>query len=260
MMIPAHIASRGARRYLSTSRGSPWLITFADMAILMVAFFAVIISFADFNAKKFDTLSGEMSSRFGDKKGGRALVAILPEPVTAALPPPLDFDGATASQPETAVPAEPDARAAMAEAVLDDLAKQFEPLLANAAITMQHAPQRVVISLGAAGFFQSGSADLDRGAFDALTRIGRIAGTAPVVLTVEGHADSKPISGGRFRDNWELAAARAAAVLNVLVETSGLPPSAFKIVSYGASRPAALETDAAAQARNRRVDIEITYQ
>lgn len=260
MMVPAHIAARGARRYMTASAGSPWLITFADMAILMVAFFAVIISFADFNPKKFDTLSSEMGSRFGNGKGGHAIIAVLPEPVAAALPPPLDFDGVPPSQPDAPPSTEPDPRAAMADAVLADLAQQFEPLLANAAIKMQHAPQRIVISLGAAGFFQSGSADLDRSALDSLARIGRIAGSAPVALTIEGHADSKPISGGRFRDNWELAAARAAAVLNVLVETSGLPSSDFKIVSYGASRPAALETDAAAQARNRRVDIEITYQ
>lgn len=259
MSLPATLASRGARRYIAPRSGSPWLITFADMAILMVAFFAVIISFADINPQKFDALSGEMGSRFGDKKGGR-IASVLPEPVTAALPPPVDFDGVPVASQDVAAAAEPDTRTAMAEAVMDDLAKQFEPLLSNAAIKMEQSPQRIVISLGAAGFFQSGSTELDRNAQDALTRIGRIAGTAPVTLTIEGHADSKPISGGRFRDNWELAAARAAAVLNVLVDTSGLPSSAFKIVSYGASRPAALETDAAAQARNRRVDIEITYQ
>ena len=79
-------------------------------------------------------------------------------------------------------------------------------------------------------------------------------------MTIEGHADSQPVSGGRYRDNWELAAARAAAVLKILVESSGLPAGSFKIVSYGASRPAALETDATMLARNRRVDIEIKYR
>lgn len=259
MTIPAIIANRGARRYVTARANSSWLITFADMAILMVAFFAVIISFADINPQRFHNMANTMGSRFGDKKGGTALVAILPEPSTAALPPPVDLDLATAPSGEQ-LPVEPDQRAAMADRVMDDLAKQFEPLLANAAIHMQQSPQRIVLSLGAAGFFQSGSAELDRDAQQWLTHIGRIAGTAPVTLAIEGHADSKPISGGRFRDNWELAAARAAAVLNALADSSGLPASSFKIVSYGASRPVALETDASAQARNRRVEIEITYQ
>lgn len=255
MTIPADIAGRGARRYLTARNGSPWMITFADMAILMVAFFAVIISFADFNLQKFDSLSGSMGARFGTgKTQGNALVSILPE--VQSLPPVTALDLPHETTPPVETPADPDLR----EAVLADLAKQFDPLLANAAIQMQHTPQRIVISLGAAGFFQSGSADLDPKALESLTRIGRIAGTAPVELTIEGHADSKPVLGGRLKDNWELAAARASAVLTVLVETSGLPPSSFKVVSYGASRPAALETDPAAQARNRRVDIEITYK
>ncbi len=231
MNIPAHIAARGARRYMTGRQQSTWLITFADMAILMVAFFAVIISFSHFNPRDFTSLSDAMGERFGGKKSGNALVAILP---------------ATHNT--------------VGEAVLSDLAKQFEPLLANAAIQMQQSPQRIVITLGAAGFFQSGSAELDQRAVEALTRMGQIAGTAPIEVTVEGHADSKPVSGGRYRDNWELAAARSATVLKILAETSGLPAGSFKIVSYGASRPTTLETDTATQARNRRVDIEIRYR
>lgn len=258
MMIPSPIASRGARRYLVARSNSSWLITFADMAILMVAFFAVIISFSEINPRRFDSMASTMGSRFGDKKGGTSLVAILPEPSTSALPPPVDLD--MPAQNVEPTPIEPDLRTAMADHVMEDLSKQFEPLLANAAIKMQHSPQRIVLSLGASGFFQSGSAELDRDALQWLNHIGRIAGTAPVTLAIEGHADSKPVMGGRFRDNWELAAARAAAVLNTLAESSGLPASSFKIVSYGSSRPVALETDTNAQARNRRVEIEITYQ
>jgi chemotaxis protein MotB len=258
MNIPAHIAARGTRRYITGRQQSTWLITFADMAILMVAFFAVIISFSHINPKDFTSLSDAMGERFGGKKSGNALVAIFPETQPTILPP-ADLD---LPQEQTAsIPIhEPAMHNAVGEAVLADLAKQFEPLLANAALQMQQSPQRIVITLGAAGFFQSGSAELDQKAVEALTRMGQIAGTAPIEVTVEGHADSKPVSGGRYRDNWELAAARSATVLKILVETSGLPAGSFKIVSYGASRPAALETDTAMQARNRRVDIEIRYR
>ncbi len=71
---------------------------------------------------------------------------------------------------------------------------------------------------------------------------------------------SKSLSSEGYRDDWELAVARSATVLKILAETSGLPAGSFRIVSYGASRPAALETDTAMQARNRRVDIEIRYR
>jgi chemotaxis protein MotB len=258
MNIPAHIAARGPRRYITGRQQSTWLITFADMAILMVAFFAVIISFSHFNPRDFTSLSDAMGERFGGKKSGNALVAILPATQPTMLPP-ADLD--LPPEPVPSIPAhDPATHNTVGEAVLSDLAKQFEPLLANAAIQMQQSPQRIVITLGAAGFFQSGSAELDQKAVEALTRMGQIAGTAQIEVTVEGHADSKPVSGGRYRDNWELAAARSATVLKILAETSGLPAGSFKIVSYGASRPTTLETDTATQARNRRVDIEIRYR
>jgi chemotaxis protein MotB len=258
MNIPAHIAARGPRRYITGRQQSTWLITFADMAILMVAFFAVIISFSHINPRDFTSLSDAMGERFGGKKSGNALVAILPASQPTMMPP-ADLD--LPPEPAASIPVhDSTTHNAVGEAVLSDLAKQFEPLLANAAIQMQQSPQRIVITLGAAGFFQSGSAELDQKAVEALTRMGQIAGTAPIEVTVEGHADSKPVSGGRYRDNWELAAARSATVLKILTETSGLPAGSFKIVSYGASRPTALETDATTQARNRRVDIEIRYR
>lgn len=259
MTIPASLSSRGARRYVGARQGSPWLMTFADMAILMVAFFAVIISFSNFSPQDFSHLSQAMGERFGGKatgqKQGQSLVSILPE--TVSWPPVVDFD-VTTSPPDQPLDARD--QLAVGEAVLADLARQVEPLLANAALQMQQTPQRVIVTLGSAGFFQSGSTDLDSKAQDSLTQLGRILGTAPVEMTIEGHADSQPVSGGRYRDNWELAAARAAAVLKILVESSGLPAGSFKIVSYGASRPAALETDATMLARNRRVDIEIKYR
>lgn len=259
MTMSSSFSSRGSRRYIGGRQATSWLMTFADMAILMVAFFAVIISFSHFNPQDFSHLSRAMGERFGSKmsgqQSGNALVSILP--TTLSLPPVLDLDAA----PTDTLPAlSPNEQEAVGEAVLADLAKQVEPLLANAAIQMQQTPQRVVVSLGSAGFFQSGATDLDPKAQETLTQLGRILATAPVEIAIEGHADSQPLSGGRYRDNWELAAARAAAVLKILAESSGLPAGSFKIVSYGASRPVALETDAAMLARNRRVDIEIKYR
>ena len=43
------------------------------------------------------------------------------------------------------------------------------------------------------------------------------------VLRVDGHTDNVPLSGtGRFRDNWELSAARAISVVKFLV-SQGVP-------------------------------------
>ena len=48
------------------NKGSPaWMATFADMATLLMAFFVLILSFAEFNVPKFKQISGSMKNAFG---------------------------------------------------------------------------------------------------------------------------------------------------------------------------------------------------
>ncbi len=46
--------------------GAPaWMATFADMATLLMAFFVLILSFAEFNVPKFKQISGSLKDSFG---------------------------------------------------------------------------------------------------------------------------------------------------------------------------------------------------
>ena len=46
--------------------GAPaWMATFADMATLLMAFFVLILSFAEFNTPKFKQISGSLNNAFG---------------------------------------------------------------------------------------------------------------------------------------------------------------------------------------------------
>jgi chemotaxis protein MotB len=45
--------------------GAPaWMATFADMATLLMAFFVLILSFAEFNVPKFKQISGSLKKCF----------------------------------------------------------------------------------------------------------------------------------------------------------------------------------------------------
>ncbi|MBQ1203645.1 MAG: hypothetical protein IIX61_07585 [Loktanella sp.] len=47
-------------------KGSPaWMATFADIATLLMAFFVLILSFADFNVPKFKMVAGSLERAFG---------------------------------------------------------------------------------------------------------------------------------------------------------------------------------------------------
>ena len=57
--------------------GAPaWMATFADMATLLMAFFVLILSFAEFNVPKFKQISGSLRNAFGVQK----VVPIVEQP------------------------------------------------------------------------------------------------------------------------------------------------------------------------------------
>lgn len=74
------------------------------------------------------------------------------------------------------------------------------------------------------------------------------------LLMVSGFTDDKPIRGGRFADNWELSAQRALTVTRTLIE-EGMPSSMVFSAAFGSEQPVKPNTDDAARAQNRRVEM-----
>lgn len=74
------------------------------------------------------------------------------------------------------------------------------------------------------------------------------------LLMVSGFTDDQSVRAGRFVDNWELSAQRALTVTRTLIE-EGMPPSAVFAAAFGAEQPAKPNTDDAARAQNRRVEM-----
>ncbi len=74
------------------------------------------------------------------------------------------------------------------------------------------------------------------------------------LLMVSGFTDDKPIRGGPFTDNWELSAQRALTVTRTLIE-EGMPSSMVFAAAFGAEQPVRPNTDEAARALNRRVEM-----
>jgi len=74
------------------------------------------------------------------------------------------------------------------------------------------------------------------------------------LLMVSGFTDDKPIRGGPFADNWELSAQRALTVTRTLIE-EGMPSSMVFAAAFGSEQPVSPNTDEAARALNRRVEM-----
>ena len=77
------------------------------------------------------------------------------------------------------------------------------------------------------------------------------------VMRVDGHADRTPIRSARFASNWELAAARAIAVAQILI-AEGLPANRVAATSFGDAQPIDPGDSPQALARNRRIELRMT--
>lgn len=115
----------------------------------------------------------------------------------------------------------------------------------------------VVVTLPQAVLFASGD---DRINPDARPIIGKIAASLrdlPNHVTLVGYADNIPVSNRRFRNNWELAAARGLRLLDLLTREFGINESRLSVSSDGVNRPKDSNDTPAGRAANRRVEIRI---
>ena len=131
--------------------------------------------------------------------------------------------------------------------------------IADGLVEVERRDGKVFVTVGSGGAFPSGTADLTSQAQEIIQRISFNALTSSSKLTVTGHTDNVPISGGLYRDNWDLAAARAASVVQAVQNTGMVAASNLQAVSKGENDPVASNDTAAGRELNRRIELEIDY-
>jgi chemotaxis protein MotB len=115
----------------------------------------------------------------------------------------------------------------------------------------------VLFEAGKADLSGAGKQSLDHLADAALDMEREIPPDIPWVLRIDGHTDARPISGGAFKSNWELSAARAIAVAQYLV-TKGVDPHYLAATGFGEFQPLDAGTTEEAYQRNRRIELKLT--
>jgi chemotaxis protein MotB len=176
---------------------------------------------------------------------------------------------AAARQPETSLgqaelerleqeQAEAQASADRASIAKDMLTVALRQELGEGLVEVEQVEGKVVVTVGAGGAFPSGSADLTAAARDIMSRIAFAAMDDESTIVVAGHTDDVPISG-IFRDNWDLAAARSASVVQSIEATGLVQPGRMQAVSFGETQPVDTNDTAEGRERNRRIEISIEY-
>ncbi|MCC6698056.1 MAG: OmpA family protein [Candidatus Hydrogenedentes bacterium] len=223
-----------------------WLLTYADLITLLMVFFVVMYSMSQTDAKKFKALAGALQAVFG--AGGGSSSSVVP---TSA-------QGAGSQSRGT-----PQDTRSTRKQRMERLRNSLEALVAQEglgnAVHFQTGPDfsKLVMELSDSLMFPVGSADLTEDAKRLLAPMGDVLSKSDHLVHVEGHTDNMPISSQRFANNWELSAARAAQVIQFLIDVDKLPPERFSASGYAEFRPVADNSTEEGRARNRRVEFVI---
>jgi len=126
-------------------------------------------------------------------------------------------------------------------------------------ITIESAPDEILLSLKDTIPFASGKAELRSAALPVLEKVATIALNQPTLnLEISGHADNRPIANEVYPSNWELSAARASRVARYLVE-KGVHPSRLAVQGYASHKPRRPNSNVGDRMANRRVEIRLYY-
>jgi len=144
---------------------------------------------------------------------------------------------------------------------LENSRRDLEEKLKGTGVTVKIKDGAVSVSLPGAILFDSGQTILRSQSKAVLKKIASviIVGAPNELVRIEGHTDNDPISRQKekYKSNWELSTARAAAVLHFFVEDCGIPPTRVYIAGFGQYQPIANNTASAGKAKNRRVEFVI---
>ncbi len=208
-----------------------WMATYGDMVTLLLTFFVMLVAMSEVEVEKFE----EAMSYFTGGRGMMTAEGIMP-----------GIMGVVGSE-ETAQQAQR----------FEDLQEFVQTEGLEGAVDVDLTERGIRVTFVDSIAFASGSAELDGPAKTVLARISEAAAST-AAFEVEGHTDDQPISTALYPSNWELSAARAAAVVRFLLEQPDpLPPQHYLAVGYGEHRPRTSNDTPEGRSRNRRIAVLI---
>ncbi|MCM0613919.1 OmpA family protein [Marinobacter sediminum] len=239
-----------------------WIVTFADLATLLLTFFILLLSFAEMDVEKYRAMANSMSVAFGssnvlaDGVGGSPITMIesdtvsLPEPTESRSQEPEFIDERADGIAPTKIPG----------GVIDlasRLILELESEVASDDLSVNYDERQVVIRFSEEATFRSGEAAIKPEMVPIIERVVNVLSACTGDVLVSGYTDDRPISSGRYRSNWDLSAARAVSVVHELVLNRQVPAERVVAAGRAETNPLAPNDSPENRALNRRVEIAI---
>ncbi len=269
-----------------------WVMTFADLMSLLLAFFVLLFSFSEMDKAVYKELAGSLKDAFGVQREIKAKetprgINIIAREFSPGRPQPTTINevrqmttdeskmhpvftdpskqgqgqgqgqgikdtNVTLSEEEIKQNARIEKDSALVRAALDKEIKE-------GTVDLEVTEKSIILRVREKGSFPSGSAKIIKPFKTIVDKISEVFRSFDGVIVVSGHTDNIPIKTYRFRSNWELSSSRAVSVIHELVKTSALRDKKFKIAAYAETRPVDSNDTSTGRSKNRRVEIMMDY-
>jgi chemotaxis protein MotB len=215
-----------------------WLLTYADMITLLMAFFIMMYSMSILNLEKFKSVAISIRSGFGGKMDGGAHLLTHPEGQRSVQQAPVLEENK--SMQETA----------------QELEEYIDTHNLGGSVQVRVEERGLVISILTDNMlFPIGSSEPQPITKPILDRVAKIIKNSTNKIQIEGHTCNLPIHTNLFPSNWELSSARASRVVRCLIEQHHIPPYRLSAAGYADTRPIVPNDTEKHRRLNRRVDI-----
>jgi chemotaxis protein MotB len=218
-----------------------WMVTFADLIMLLLTFFVLLLTMSSMDAKKLRRLithfkestgvlefasSGnvsDFSSFISQYNNSDSMLVVDRKHLLSKIKISLEIKD-----------------------ILKDIYKKIE---------LSDDERGVVLSFNENILFDPGKAKIKKEIYPVLDSVADAIYECPNDILIIGHTDNTPIKNNLYKSNWELSTYRGLAVLDYFLKEKELSPSRFYVGGCGSFRPIFPNNTPKNRSRNRRVEI-----
>ena len=224
-----------------------WMVTFADLVMLLLTFFVLLLTMSSMDKKKLDNLFTHFREatgvlEFGGEQEITSLQTMIQKYQDLSSLLIIDQNDFLKTI-ELAVDLE------------NSIRKEIKQK-----INVADDERGIVLSFHDDILFNPGMATIRKDVFPVLDALADAIEGCTNNIIIMGHTDDTPVKNKLFKSNWELSSYRGLSVLEYFTTEKNLSPSRFSVGGYGPSRPLYLSDSPENRAKNRRVEIIFKHQ
>jgi chemotaxis protein MotB len=202
-----------------------WLMSYADMVTLLMAFFLAMLSVSHVDPVLFEQMKKGLRSDIGKDKDVKTPLGEIKH----------DLDSLLAAE------------------------------RARGEVNIDLGREGIVLEFSSSAVFDPGKADVGPAARANMDKVAEAIKNIEYykfAVDIEGHTDNIPIKTLQFPSNWELSVMRATNIVKYLIG-KGIPSERLKAAGYADTKPKTPNVDGegrpipANQAKNRRIVLKI---